>query len=896
MNAHVDIKPGLYRVGAAALPPWDRSGGAMEDLTDRIGRYVAVGPRAAHPLLEAGYERIRTFFTEGILREGRIVEAPFKRSGTTFVCVAACYWSRLYLEPGECPITVRFGDAAKWTWDAGKTDVEGRNCIRVRPHRDGTCDDMTIDTDRRTYRIRLVGHDAKVTIGCSWTYPGGTAASTPAGEQRPRHSSRAGTIRTTRYIIFKLGKSLGDLVMEWAQTLVPTKAWQIQKYKTLRRRARVGVGHPHPPMILQAVFKRLMKVGTISEPEIRQWLEVDGKGQELIDYFKEIATGLRRNRGALPGGVSPSPNDMLDPFPFLAGLPETCYEDEETYAAAPERARAIAWTMNGLAPSAALFCAIAPRYLRRPDAIVRSLQTIAALERIAEGAGLRLALDDPDSIDVVASHLLESPACSHLSGITRFEMLSMLRLLIRTLRRYIRFKDPDNAHGLAALRPAEVSRALSVRLWEMSKDLGAQSRVRRKRRVFQYAGKLSELEFAADLNLEQVVIVTKALASAAKDLGSRDWTDVPVPMTIVDPKGQLRPGKQVCTWRVWKPLPYHRLLLSKTSEPQEIKRLKNRIGALESAPEGDAPLELIHEYRGTRGTAGSKPIEPFHVTCWRYGLIARPSRLPTRIRHKRQTILQELRLPGYSSDKAELLCGSESRMDLWRISLRQHRTIAYLDAFEHALRFAHFGLSSVLENFSRPTAWMQQTQDQSGWEVRTLNGVKTAGFLAHDKQTGELREEMTWFPVGPKHQEEAMELANMTCRRCGYSDGFLPEIHHLQRERWKRPDRQAWLFSYNGSILITSYLHRYLRFLLPGWGRVTYYDFRHLGANAAFEDGVPGWMIRLTLNHGLTNMWEYYATQSAAQTARFEDSFVRSRFERSAHARSSRAAAQERFG
>lgn len=897
MNAPAKItKATSYSVGSSTVPPWDRTGGAALDLTPLVGEVVATGPKTAARLLGSKLEGIRSFLTEGILREGRIVEAPFKPSGTTFVCVTACYWSRLFLEPGESLVSTDFGEPGLWRSDSHGRDVEGRVCVRIRAIREGSSDDLTIVTDRRTYRIRLIGHATKVTIGCSWTYPAGVPAATPAGETRRWWADRAGTIRPTRFILFELGKPLREHVMDWAHTIEPRKTWQLRKYKTLRRRANVPAEDPHPPAIITAVLQRLMEVGTISEPEIRQWLEVPGNGQATVDMFNELATGRRRNRLPLPAGLSPTSQDMLDPFPFLSDLPETCYEDEETFAEATDRARAIAWVMDGLAPAGALFCAVAPRYFRGSPAIERILHSVATLERISASAGLDLVLGDAASVDAAAIHLLDSPDCSHLSEATRCTLLWSLRMLVRTLRRYIRFRDPDDAYGLAAMRPAELSRALTDRLYGLMAAVGRQCRDNRKERVFKFAGKLSDLDFAADLNLEQVVLATKALASGEKEVGARDCMDLPVQMTIVDHRGRLQPGKQICTWRIWKPLPYHRLLRSRTSDRKEIERLDAAIIELEAKVAAGMSLDFIHEYRHTRGVAGSTPIEPFHVKVWRYGLIARPARIPARLRHKRHMLLRELKLPGCVIARSELLAGTETQMDLWRVSVRQKRTIAYLDAFEHALRFAHFGLSSVFENFSRTTAWMQQTQDQSGWETRPLAGVKVAGFLAHDKQTGELKEEMTWFPVGPAHQKEGMALAAMTCRRCGYDDGMLPEVPHLAKEQWKRPGEQAWLFVYGGSVLVTSYLHRYLRFLLPLWGKITFHDFRHLGANAAYEDGVPGWIIRLTLNHGMTNMWEYYAEQSAAQNAKFEESFLWSRFERSALARSSRAVAQKRYG
>jgi hypothetical protein len=266
--------------------------------------------------------------------------------------------------------------------------------------------------------------------------------------------------------------------------------------------------------------------------------------------------------------------------------------------------------------------------------------------------------------------------------------------------------------------------------------------------------------------------------------------------------------------------------------------------------------------------------------------------LPAHVRRKRHAVLRELKLPGSNRGEQGLLYGSVGEMDLWRISLRQNRTIVFLAPFEHALRFAHLGMTSVLENMSRTTAWMQQTQDQSGWAVRRLNKQPVAGFLAHDKvsRNKDLPDTMSWFPVGPKHLEEAAELAAMTCERCNYADGLLPEINHEPLMLWKRPEPAAWLFSFDGRIVNSGSMGRFLRFLLPGQGYISYYDFRHLMANAALAAGMPGWIIRLALNHGSSDLWQYYAQQSARQIAAIEAISRQAIVERSADARQKWAA------
>jgi integrase len=96
------------------------------------------------------------------------------------------------------------------------------------------------------------------------------------------------------------------------------------------------------------------------------------------------------------------------------------------------------------------------------------------------------------------------------------------------------------------------------------------------------------------------------------------------------------------------------------------------------------------------------------------------------------------------------------------------------------------------------------------------------------------------------------------------------------------------MFSYDGIVLSSSLLNGFLRYLLPGVERLTYHDFRHLGANALLHAGAPGWMIRLTLNHASHTLWEYYAMQSERQEAAFTEGHRRLRLERFADARVSK--------
>ncbi|QYE36302.1 TrbG/VirB9 family P-type conjugative transfer protein [Polymorphobacter sp. PAMC 29334] len=881
-------------VGARSLPPWDRSGETNLVIEPTVGEWIVVGVSLANKLLGIEERILPALLTDGILRDARIVERLFEQGQTTFVCVATGIWSRLYLEPGETLIMVQFGGPGSWLQDTHGHDSEGRVCVRVRPMHDRISDDAAIVTDRRTYRLRLVGHPTKVTIACSWTHPRrDPRILTPAGEQRRWKPSRhtTGFSRRDRYIALVFGTSIQDRVLSWADALVPRRTWQLRKYNRLRATARVASDHPHPPAILDAVLARLLAVGTISRSEVNGWLPLpDRGGDELVEYFHARAKSSRRARMRLQGGTSMTPDDLLEAFPFVSNLPQTCYADAEIYVAASAKARTTVSMMGGMAPAAALFCAVAPRYMLRGIEIDRTLKQVAFLERMAIEAGLPIDLQDSRNVEKMAEHLLALPASGHLSEYTRFEILRALRLLINILRRYIRYNDPDDALGLRRFCPAEPSAVFTARMNRLGGELAVRSRENRKSRVLRHAGRLSQIEFAADLNLEQVVMTTRALASAEKAIDAADWIDVPVPLTIVGRRGLLLPGKQVCVWRVWDPLAYHRLLRSRTSARKEREGLDDAIAELEKARINGEPLAFIHEYRSTYSLSGSTPVAPFFVECWRLGLMARPASLPDRVIQKRFTVLQELRLPGIMAQKYGLLTGTRKQMQIWRLSMRQHRTVAYLDAFEHALRFAHLGFSSVIENLSRATAWIQQTQDRGGWEVRTLSGVKTAGFLAHDKQRGAVVDDvMSWFPVGTGHQAEVIELVAMTCRRCGFPDGLLPEIPMKEAQAWKRPDKRGWVFTYGDSVLSPFFLSHFLQFLLPGWGKITFHDLRHLGANAALQDGVPGWMIRLTLNHGWTDMWIYYAQQSAEQNRQFEAGFLRARFERSATARSNMA-------
>lgn len=860
-----------FVVGARSLPPWDRTGGGQIDLTPLAGQHAAVSGHAAARLLGTKSESLVAFCKAGVIREGRIVEREFDAGGTTYLSVIAEYWSHIYLEPGEEVLALTFGRPNRWSVEKGSPDVERRTCLRIRHVGGPRSDHLTILTGRRTYRIALVDHPFKVTIGCSWTYADAPRPRTPAGEITRPSAARSNTARTTRFAIFELGRSIKDLVVRWGLDLQPTKTWQLHLHRDMRRLASIPSIDPLPPAVVEAVLKRLLEVGTMHVDEARQWLELS-QGSHFDDTVMAIADRSRRNRLPLPGNIAPTQEDLATAFPCLTGLARTCYDQDDPGPAPASRALKIVWQMKDLALVGAIFCVIGPNYFLHAERVTDTLQRLATLENITRAAGIEVRVDDETSLDRAIEHVLASESLDRATDLVRHQVAYSLLLVVRLIRRYLRAQKAESLCGIA---PAHPSKRVLAALGRYGRKIVENGRESRKRRVLRYAGKLADLELAAGLNLEQVIMTTRALRAAEKLLGDEDWVDVEVPTTIVDQRGRLVPGKQQLTWRVWRHSSFLRQLKTKSDVPHEVASLDQKLRECV-----ESPHPPIHEYRSAKGILGSEPIEPFFVKCWRYGLIARPARLPRRVAHKRRTILRELKLPGAMTHGREaLLTGTEYQMNLWRTALRQHRTIAFLDAFEHAMRFAHFGLSSTTENLSRTVAWLQQVQDQRGWTTRRLNGTDVIGFLAYDKVSHRDGDpgDPTWFPVANSHFLEGMELVRMTCEREGYDDGILPEISHSRLLLPKQPQPRAWMFSYQGSVLSHEVLNGFLRYLLPGFARLTYHDFRHLGANAAQDAGMPGWKIRLALNHASQNLWEYYAMQNRRQEAAFADGHVRHR-------------------
>lgn len=877
-----------FQVGSAALPPWDRQGGHTADLSDRVGSKIAVGNGAAARLLGTKKDYLSKFLASGILKDGRIVERNFGSHQATFICIDEEYWSRLYLQIGEIPTEVDLDDPSVH-WKHGDSDVVERRCICIRGSASHSGVNITITTNRRVYRIRAISHRNKVTIGCNWLYPldqpdGSLDSPTPPGARRRWFASeRTGLV--TRFALFPLGASLKHLVIQWAQSLLQPCTADLNAYKKLRRLADISSEEAHPDNIIDAILFRLLEVGTISAPEVRQWIELPTPRGKTVEDLKLRATGLRRQGFKMNRGERSTLEDMQHRFPFLSDMPETCLTDAEAHPAPPEAARRVALGMEAMADHAAFFCFCAARYYAHSALIVQTTRLLSRLEALASRAGLPVSLDG--DIDPVIRYLLTSPDCEAVHPSTKLSMVHAVLFAIRTMRRFVRH------HPSARLErycPKIPSSWLTTVAADLRRAANARYRLNRKARVDRHAGRLSELQFAADLNFEQVVITNQTLLAAQSELGDADYIDVPVILTIVDQKGRLLDGKQQTNWRIWKREPFCRSLLHSGLDQQTTGSLRSAA----TAHWPDANGGYIHEYRGIEGLLGSRPIIPFFVRCWMYGLIANPALLPARVRHKRSQILRQLKLPGKTGgDREGLFAGEDYQMDVWRASLRQHRVIAFLPAFEHALRFAHLGMSSVLENLSRATAWMQQTQDQSGWDIRRLNGRPTAGFLAIDKQSNstEVDQDMTWFPVGTAHLRMLSELTQLTCERCGYLDGKLPQIRQPHNMAWKRADHQPWVFSFSGNVLKLSELQAFLRFLLPGFGDIKFHDLRHLGANAAFEAGVPGWMIRLTLNHSSSTLWEYYSQLTDRQLRALEDVHVRTVFERGAAARTLEKAA-----
>lgn len=881
-------------VANKSLPPWDRvTAGFRTDLSGHLGRYVVTGPHWATQILDIDGKSLPTFVAAGIVREARIVERPSDQ--TTFACTTADYDTRFHLEYGETLLNLQFGRPAAWDHDADCSDYDGRICVRIRPLTNGTTDDLTIVTDKRTYRIRLVSNPHRVTIGCSWTYDrpvtmhaSGRPLGLP-GDRTVRHR-KEGMAQTSRFILFRLGPPMRMQLMGWAARLNKVKARQLAAYKTMHTRSGVPHAWKHPRTIMDAVTARAMSVGSFSEGELRQWLPIPEDFQAAVDAVKAHGKRTLVERLALVDRV-PTPSEMAQAFPVLAGMPETCLADAETFAEPPERARRIAWSMGPMAEHAAFFCIAAPRHIRRPDVITSTLRDLKVLERLAIDAGLPTDLANADAVGGLIDHVSSSPAADTLTPKARYGVARSLMLVVRTVRRHIRLHDRTGDRGTWRLRPVDTAAVADTlgRLNAMGRGLISDWHMNRKARVFRHAGRVRELEFAADLNLEQVVHTTRALAKAAKLLDDDDWIDVPVLTTIVDSRGRLLPGRQQCIWRVWNAAAYLRRLLAATGDKAERGRIQAYLDRIAAG----TPMAPITEYRQTVGLTGSTPVEPFVVRCWRHGLLALPATLPAIVRRRRLAVLRELKLPGFVKSEQALFHGTTDEMDIWRMSLRRHRTIAFLAPFEHGLRYAHYALSTVFENLARTNAVLQQVDDQSGYEVRRLNKQPVVGFLAHDKVSpqGDLPDTMSWFPVGSKHLEEQKELVAMTCTRCGHANGVLPEIRHVETLIWKRPEAAAWIFQFNGKPIHPGTIGRLLRFLLPGHGRITLHDVRHLMANAAHAAGVPGWIISLALNHGKSDLWLYYAQLSNQQESLLEAASVRAIVARSADARSKLALA-----
>lgn len=881
------------RVGNTSLPAWDRDAGMRTDLSGRLGQHIVVGNTLASRILDVDPQSLKLFASVGIIREARIVE---RHAGETmFVCVTQACDSRLHLEYGERLLEVRFGKPSLWRCDTEERDYDGRVCVRVRPHADGSTDDMVILTDRRSYRVRLVWNPRKVTIACSWTYDdpitvheSGRPLGLP-GDRTARHR-REGMAQKARFMLIRLGPPMRAQVMRWAARLERVKARHLQLYKTMHTRSGVPHTWRHPSSIMAAVVARLSSVDSFSEGEVRQWLPVPEDFKAALDAVNTFAE-RRVRRGAGCGDATPSEEQVVATFPYLSALPETSIVDPEAIEAPPATALRIAWNMGQLAEHAILFCVAAPRHLRRPDAIIVAVRDLRSVERHAAAAGLSTALGDADAVAALIELYNDEATSAGLTPVVRARIVWSLLLVIRTIRRHIRLHDPSDVHGtgrVLPVDPATIKEALS-RFHQLAKSVAAELRASRKSRVLKHAGRLRKLEFAADLNLEQVILTNRALKAATEALDDQDSIEIAIPMTIVDGRGRLQPGKQECVWRVWRAEAYLRRLLAGTRDAVERKRLCKQLDRI-AAGEAMAP---IYEYRRTVGVLGSSPIEPFLVRCWRHGLMALPATLPPGVRRRRLAVLRELKLPGFvKSEQALFLPGPED-MDLWRISLRSNRVIAFPHPMEHGLRFAHLALSTVLENMARTTVVIQQVQDRSGYEVRRINRQPVVGFLAHDKASAraDLPDVMSWFRVGPQHLAEQAELVAMTCDRCGHPEGRLPEILHLDGMLWKRPTPEAWVFQFAGKPLHAGTIGRLLRFLLPGQGRVTLHDFRHLLANAAHAAGVPGWMIRRALNHASVDLWLYYAQPSERQNALLEDASIRAVATRSADGRSALASA-----
>ena len=235
--------------------------------------------------------------------------------------------------------------------------------------------------------------------------------------------------------------------------------------------------------------------------------------------------------------------------------------------------------------------------------------------------------------------------------------------------------------------------------------------------------------------------------------------------------------------------------------------------ALPDDPAPDAPLELnwardvdehgtrlapiadldryFFEYLGSSPEIGNQSFEPWFVTMCADGVCVAPARLDPEMQWRRHRLITDWKLPSYPSSPAGLLRFGRDDSVVFRHMAADGRVLVPLFHFEGAMRFAHLGVRSTHESYSRSGEFRQMQHRISMWPgdengifflgIRKLGDVSdvTDGDRTldpgHDLVAPEHRH-MDPFRVSESLHNEAFDLAEFVIDFCHKEIGELPDM------------------------------------------------------------------------------------------------------------------------
>lgn len=665
------------------------------------------------------------------------------------------------------------------------------------------------------------------------------------------------------FVLLDPASSKYEIYEEWVEkhgTFASYEDFRI--HRSVRRCAGISAAYPFPEKVLEGAFQTLVPVGNF-------WGELNGvlpispvNLAAVNQWMLERLSVHCRARQAKSLGEVVTLHMFQQSLPAeLASAPRSCFADLVGHEHEPpgENLLPRLWALKELYEAGSMYAlATAPR-LRRPNQL---REHVLAIERI-EDIMRTFAPSEPWTIktykEALDEYALRATIRPQDLPAVRDLTIRLWRMITDRLRKYVRQVDPKGKLGLAQFLPPhfQIDRATRARLNELYGDLRPEGRERRKARSFEALAELDEVLEAARNRRDEMREFGRLLRVEIDAFGpTEEWRNFQASVPALDGRGTLSGGMKVVRFRVWRvSAAWRSLAAGKDARENTVAQQRRLENGTNKAP---APNSFIVEHLDPRPLAWVDD-EPWLIGFSRVGTAISPANIPPPIQELRQDVMIRNGLPGYVGIAAGILYFDRDRAQLARHAQHLGRHMFALEEAEYGMRLAYHALDSVAQTWRRINEVMQQTQDDwdrvddIGAEPRHAQFVVPKVSRREDLASVALVD----LTLCETSVNEALDVCELHERRCGFES--LPIMEAELNIRWKCAPGK-FVFSMGGRSLMRQHLPVLLRYLLAGWPRFTFHDFRHTLAEDAALDEVPLLIIGHALGQSSEVDTRYYAS------------------------------------